>query len=211
MTFLVLVCAQNLCGHQGSCLQSSFTCVVKKFWIPSSFADLESCHRQLNLGAAAARQQNTSPQGRAGGPPFPDGIPDKPPNCRNELQTLWCWKQTHERQKILTRQFLFIKWVQACTYSSWADTRAQNASPHIPDSVVPAPHLGFVQVRGSQSFWLAKGLGDGLGHVIWWAVFRRQWDCIRIQKKQEPFKQRNSLKMVTWGILIHLRGWYILW
>jgi hypothetical protein len=26
------------------------------------------------------------------------------------------------------------------------------ASPHIPDSVVPAPHLGFVQVRGSQSF-----------------------------------------------------------
>jgi hypothetical protein len=126
MTFLVLVCAQNLCGHQGSCLQSSFTCVVKKFWIPSSFADLESCHRQLNLGAAAARQQNTSPQGRAGGPPFPDGIPDKPPNCRNELQTLWCWKQTHERQKILTRQFLFIKWVQACTYSSWADTRAQN-------------------------------------------------------------------------------------
>jgi hypothetical protein len=41
-------------------------------------------------------------------------------------------------------------------------------SPYIPDAVVPAPHLGFVQVKGSQSFQI--GLGDGLGHVIWWAI-----------------------------------------
>jgi hypothetical protein len=26
------------------------------------------------------------------------------------------------------------------------------APPYIPDTVVPAPHLGFVQVKGSQSF-----------------------------------------------------------
>jgi hypothetical protein len=43
--------------------------------------------------------------------------------------------------------------------------------PYFPDAVVPAPHLGFVQVRGSQSFpgWL-KGLGDGLGHAVWQAM-----------------------------------------
>jgi hypothetical protein len=26
------------------------------------------------------------------------------------------------------------------------------APPYVPDAVVPAPHLGFVQVKGSQSF-----------------------------------------------------------
>jgi hypothetical protein len=26
------------------------------------------------------------------------------------------------------------------------------ASPYIPETVVPAPHLGFIQVKGSQSF-----------------------------------------------------------
>jgi hypothetical protein len=33
------------------------------------------------------------------------------------------------------------------------------APPRVPDPVVPAPHLGFVQVRGSQAFRLAKRLG----------------------------------------------------
>jgi hypothetical protein len=33
------------------------------------------------------------------------------------------------------------------------------APPYIPDAVVPAPHLGFVQVKGSQSSRLAKRLG----------------------------------------------------
>jgi hypothetical protein len=41
------------------------------------------------------------------------------------------------------------------------------APPYIPDAVVPAPHLGFVQVRGSQS----PSMWDGLGHVIWRAIF----------------------------------------
>jgi hypothetical protein len=31
------------------------------------------------------------------------------------------------------------------------------APPYIPDTVVPAPHMGFV-------------LGDGLGHAVWQAV-----------------------------------------
>jgi hypothetical protein len=26
------------------------------------------------------------------------------------------------------------------------------APPYIPDTVVPAPHLGFVEVKGSESF-----------------------------------------------------------
>jgi hypothetical protein len=30
-----------------------------------------------------------------------------------ELKTLWCRKQTHNRQKILTREFLLIKRMQA--------------------------------------------------------------------------------------------------
>jgi hypothetical protein len=67
---LVLVFAQNLHGCRSSCLQSSclLTCVVKKFCSPSSFADLESCHPQPNLGAAATRQQAMSPLGRARAP-----------------------------------------------------------------------------------------------------------------------------------------------
>jgi hypothetical protein len=44
------------------------------------------------------------------------------------------------------------------------------APPYIPDTVVPAPHLGFVQVKGSVfPNWL-KGLGYGLGHAVWWAM-----------------------------------------
>jgi hypothetical protein len=34
-----------------------------------------------------------------------------------ELITLQCQKQTHKRQKLLTRQFLLIKRVQACAHS----------------------------------------------------------------------------------------------
>jgi hypothetical protein len=66
MMFLVLVCTQNLRGHCGPCLQSFFTQVVKKFCNPSSFADPESCHLWLNLGATTIMQQDTSLQGRDG-------------------------------------------------------------------------------------------------------------------------------------------------
>jgi hypothetical protein len=33
------------------------------------------------------------------------------------------------------------------------------ALPYIPDAIVPAPHLGFVQVKGSHLSRLAKRLG----------------------------------------------------
>jgi hypothetical protein len=68
MMFLVLVCAQNSRGLQGSCLQSSFTHVVKKFYSPSSFADPESHRPQPNLWDAAIRQQDTAPWGGARAP-----------------------------------------------------------------------------------------------------------------------------------------------
>jgi hypothetical protein len=62
------------------------------------------------------------------------------------------------------------------------------APPYIPDAVVPAPHLEFVQVRGSHFLdWLKRFWG--------WARacnlagnFHRHWGCAKIQKKkQEPF------------------------
>jgi hypothetical protein len=36
--------------------------------------------------------------------------------------------------------------------SKHASTKWLTVAPYIPDAVVPAPHLGFVQVKGSQSF-----------------------------------------------------------
>jgi hypothetical protein len=72
-----------------------------------------------------------------------------------ELLTLWCLKQTHKRQKILTRQFSLDQGsASMCSFplSSTKTKWLTVAPPYIPDAVVPAPHLGFVQVRGSQSF-----------------------------------------------------------
>jgi hypothetical protein len=65
-----------------------------------------------------------------------------------ELITLQCQKQTHKRQKILTRQFSFDQeGASMCSLllSKHASTKWLTvAPPHIPDAVVPAPHLGFV-------------------------------------------------------------------
>jgi hypothetical protein len=42
------------------------------------------------------------------------------------------------------------------------------APPHVPDAVVPALHLGAVQVKDSQPFSIgSKAWGGGLGPVIW--------------------------------------------
>jgi hypothetical protein len=62
---------------------------------------------------------------------------------------------TEEREKILTRQFLLIKRVQAHNHTSGADTQhkmAKSGSIYISDTVVPAPYLGFVQVKDSEAF-----------------------------------------------------------
>jgi hypothetical protein len=44
------------------------------------------------------------------------------------------------------------------------------APPYIPDTVVPAPHLGFAGQRFTVFPNWIKGLGDGLGHAVWWAM-----------------------------------------
>jgi hypothetical protein len=119
MTFLVLVFAQNLHGHQGPCLQSSFTSVAKKFCSLSSFTDTQSCRPWLNLGATTIRQQDTFPWGRARSPPFPDEckIPNWAPKLL-KLITLWCRKQTHKRQKIFFLYFFAIH-LLTCAYIVW--------------------------------------------------------------------------------------------
>jgi hypothetical protein len=65
-----------------------------------------------------------------------------------ELITLQCQKQTHKRQKILTKQFsLDQESASMCSLplNKHASTKWLTvAPPYIPDAVVPAPHLGFV-------------------------------------------------------------------
>jgi hypothetical protein len=72
-----------------------------------------------------------------------------------ELLTLRCQKQTHKRQKILTRQFsLDQEGTSMCSLplSKHASTKWLTVAPlYIPDAIIPARHLGFVQIKGSQS------------------------------------------------------------
>jgi hypothetical protein len=117
MTFLVLVCAQNLRGSWGSCLQSSFTHIVRNsgVWVHSQIWKIVAIGQTL---ASATRQQDASPRGRSGAP-FPRqnveswtipqiaGIND-PPVVKTDT-----WKT----ENILTKQFLLITSVQACAHS----------------------------------------------------------------------------------------------
>jgi hypothetical protein len=164
--FLVLVCGQNSHGCSSSCLQSTFIHVAKKFCSPSSFADPESCHPPPNLGAAIIRQQEASPQGRTGSPlsgwnvisqmsPQIVGSNKPPTICVPKTDTqetenldkaIFSWSRGCKHVLTPTKQHTSTKWLTV-------------ASPYIPDTVVPAPHLGFVQVRGSRSPRLAKRLG----------------------------------------------------
>jgi hypothetical protein len=75
-------------------------------------------------------------------------------------------KTDTERQKILTRQYLLIKRVQACT--SPAEQTCEHKMANHGSSLYPwrsctCPNPGFVQVKGSQS----KRLGDRLGNTVW--------------------------------------------
>jgi hypothetical protein len=147
--FLVLVSAQDLHGHCSSCLQSTFTQVVKKFCSPSLFADPESCRPWPNLGPPQPGSRTHFPREGLGPPSWTEcKIPDWAPKLF-ELKTLLCQKQTHERQKILTRQF----WSKGCKHvlqlSRHMSTKMADSGF---DAVVPAPYLRFVQVKGSQSF-----------------------------------------------------------
>jgi hypothetical protein len=77
------------------------------------------------------------------------------------------------------------------------------APPYIPDAVVPTPHLGFVQVTGSQSPSIGQkswGMGKGM-------QFGGQWSCTGIgKKKQGPFKHASHLRWRLEAFLSNLRG-----
>jgi hypothetical protein len=62
--------------------------------------------------------------------------------------------------------------------------------PYIPDMVVPAPHLGFVQVKGSQSPSLAKRLGG------WVRACSLVGNGV-VQESGRRSKECKSPKMVT--------------
>jgi hypothetical protein len=87
----------------------------------------------------------------------------------------------------------------ASTYSLQLITKWLTvASPYIPDAVPPAPYLGFVQVKCSQSLSITKRLGGWVREHNLAFNFPGYWGCTRIwKKKQEPFKQCKSPKMVT--------------
>jgi hypothetical protein len=132
-------------------------------------------------------------------------------DCWNELKTLWCQKQTHGRQKILTRQFLLIKRVQARAHSSWPDTQAQNGWQWLLLISLMQLYLPLTwdlsRSKVHNPSQLAKRLMGWVRACNLEGNFHGQWDYTRIQKKQEPFKQHKSPKMATWGILNNLRWW----
>jgi hypothetical protein len=72
-------------------------------------------------------------------------------------------KTDTKRQKILTTQFsLDQEGASMCSLqlSKHADTKWLTVAPsYIPDAIVPAPHLGFVQIKGHSLSRLAKRLG----------------------------------------------------
>jgi hypothetical protein len=98
---------------------------------------------------------DTSPQGRAGAL-FPGwnviswmslqivGI-NNPPVLKTDTQetenldkSIFPWSRGHKHVLTPTKRHTSTKWLTV-------------APPYIPDAVIPAPHLGFVQVKVSQS------------------------------------------------------------
>jgi hypothetical protein len=109
-----------------------------------------------------------------------------------EWKTLQCWKQTYERQKILTRQFLLIKWMQVCSYSSWVDMWAQNGWQWLilifPVQLYLPLTWDLSRSKGHSLSQLARRLRGWVRAHNLAGNFHRQQDYTRIQKKQEPFK-----------------------
>jgi hypothetical protein len=72
-----------------------------------------------------------------------------------ELETLQCQKQTHETQKSWQGNFF---WSKGCKHvltlaeQTLEHKMADSGSSLYPWRSVPAPHLGSVQVKGSQFF-----------------------------------------------------------
>jgi hypothetical protein len=123
---------------------------------------------------------------------------------------------TQETEKILTRQFLLIKRVQACIHSSWVDTWAQNGWQwllliSLTQLYLPLTwDLSSLKVHNPSQ--LAKRLrGWVRAHSLVGSFHGDGAVQESRRKKQGPFKQCKSPKMATWGILSNLRGWHILW
>jgi hypothetical protein len=98
-----------------------------------------------------------------------------------------------------------IKRVQACIHSSWVDMWAQNDRQWLFLISLAQLHLPLTwdlsRSKVHNLSQLAKRLRGWVRACNLEGYFCWQWGCTRIQKKkQEPFKQRNSPKMVTWGI-----------
>jgi hypothetical protein len=53
-------------------------------------------------------------------------------------KSIFSWSTGCKRVLTPTKQHISTKWLTV-------------APPYIPDTVIPAPHLGFAQVKGSQS------------------------------------------------------------
>jgi hypothetical protein len=105
---------------------------------------------------------------------LPGSMPTRQISTLLELKTLQCREQTHQRQR-KSWQFLLIKRVQASTHSSWADTWAQHGRQWLLLISLTQLYLplawDFSRSKvPNLSDWL-KVLGDGLGHIVWPAIF----------------------------------------
>jgi hypothetical protein len=155
MTFLVLVCTQNLCGHHGPCLQIFYLHCQE-------ILDSEFIHRSRKLSPSAeprgchTRQQAVSPQGTARDPSFwtECKIPDQIPKLL-ELKTLQCRKQTHERQTKSWQANFF--WSKGCKHMftpaewTWKHKMVDSDFSSYSWCNCTSPYLGFVQIKDSQS------------------------------------------------------------
>jgi hypothetical protein len=136
-----------------SCLQISSTHIVKKFWSPSSFADLESCCHRWTVGPLQlGSRTHLSREGP--GPPFPDRISqivgiNNPPVPKTHKRQRKSWQGNLDKAISFDQEGVSMCSLQLskqCKHK-WPTM----APPYIPDAVVPAPNPGFLQVKGSQS------------------------------------------------------------
>jgi hypothetical protein len=158
----------------------------QEFWSPSSFVDPESCHHWPNLGATTTRQQDASPRGKARGPPFPRwnvtsraspqivGIKD-PPVLKTDTQ------ETENLGEAISFFFLIFlgnfswsrgyKHVLTPAKQTHKHKMADSGSSLYPwhNHTCHSPGICPGQRFTVFPSWL-KGLGDGLGHAVWWAM-----------------------------------------
>jgi hypothetical protein len=116
-----------------------------------------------------------------------------------ELKTLQSWKQTHERQGKSWQGNFF--WSKGCKHvltpaeQTLEHKMADSGSSLYPWCICTCPSPRICPVQRFTVFpdWL-KGLGDGLEHIIWWAIF------VGNGTMQESGRNRNPLNNTS-----HLR------